>query len=539
MDLNDKTWREIQSPSGSGASWPSPRYFSSGLVAPAEYTRSGSSEFWLFGGRSTSDFDELWIFNLETYIWTLERGGLSDNDIYRPASRSGMNIASRWGKKLLVYGGSSVGAQTEFADVWMYDFEVQEWELVNAGVDGPGKRTDHVSNVINVNGRDVMIVYGGIRDNTGLGDEITLSDIWSLDLVTKVWSQLSLSPVIPLTRQSAVAESNTIWNYGGFTSYTSQNGKPSGSISNQVVAMEFSNPNSNMWLQPTIATNSVPGARYDHTADVWRGSMLIYGGRYLNQLKASNMWSMDLQGTDLEAITPETEQDVVPTFSLLHVLLALSIMMCCMCIFMWVIRSRLNTQANQSTEMNEPWNPDQGAGGLSNEEMLRLPPLKRFKSSDTESGTYSFEILNSPTSIKGINITPKQESVGSATTAEDDDYQHGKCCAICIDSFGNGDIVRELPCSHEFHADCVDQWLKTTPLCPMCKRSMREATETPENENERGDRNEAITDTGMATDVESGGSTTASAIEVGQVSHDATTRLFMILPPMLSNIFVR
>ncbi len=68
---------------------------------------------------------------------------------------------------------------------------------------------------------------------------------------------------------------------------------------------------------------------------------------------------------------------------------------------------------------------------------------------------------------------------------------------------------------------------------------MREATETPENENERGDRNEAITDTGTATDVESGGSATASAIEVGQVSHDATIRRFMILPPMLSNIFVR
>ncbi len=527
MDLNSKTWREIPSPDSSETLWPSPRYFSSGMVTPAEYTQSGNSEFWVFGGQnSTSNFDELWVLDLETYIWTLEAGGESGGGGNGPSARSAMNAALRWGEKLVVYGGSSfvdstTTTQIELSDVWMYDFEGNEWELVNDGIDSlstPGNRTDHISSVITVNGRDVMIIYGGIRDG------VMLSDIWSLDLVMRGWSQLSWSPVITRMRHSAVAESNTIWSYGGFSYYTSESGTPSGSISDRVMAADFSDPNSNTWLQPTNTIDSVPGARYDHTADVWRGNMLIYGGRFLNQLKASNMWSMDLQEADLEAVTPETEVSITPTFSLLHVLVALSIMMCCMCVFMRTIRSRLNAQSRQSTGDNLRGSND-CVSGLSNEEMLRLPPLKRLVTLDTEKGTYSMEIVDSPTSNKGINCTQQRKSVERVTTIDDDDQQ-GKCCAICIDNFGNGDIVRELPCTHEFHAACVDQWLKSTSLCPMCKRSMREVTAPTQNRNERGGSNECDEENdinGTTTVVERDGSATASAIELGQASSTTTS----------------
>ncbi|KAK3708819.1 hypothetical protein LTR37_011340 [Vermiconidia calcicola] len=51
-------------------------------------------------------------------------------------------------------------------------------------------------------------------------------------------------------------------------------------------------------------------------------------------------------------------------------------------------------------------------------------------------------------------------------------------CAICLDDFvpgsdGNkGTIVRELPCHHIFHPECVDTFLRdSSSLCPMCKKS--------------------------------------------------------------------
>ncbi len=33
-------------------------------------------------------------------------------------------------------------------------------------------------------------------------------------------------------------------------------------------------------------------------------------------------------------------------------------------------------------------------------------------------------------------------------------------CVICMCDFENGQLLRVLPCSHEFHSKCVDKWLK-------------------------------------------------------------------------------
>lgn len=46
-------------------------------------------------------------------------------------------------------------------------------------------------------------------------------------------------------------------------------------------------------------------------------------------------------------------------------------------------------------------------------------------------------------------------------------------CAICLDEFVGGESeVRELPCKHIFHPECIDIFLRdNSSLCPMCKKS--------------------------------------------------------------------
>lgn len=66
---------------------------------------------------------------------------------------------------------------------------------------------------------------------------------------------------------------------------------------------------------------------------------------------------------------------------------------------------------------------------------------------------------------------------GKATEEETSEALHpvscgefmGKQCPICLTRYEKTDDVSALPCSHEFHRECICTWLsnyrKTCPLC--------------------------------------------------------------------------
>ena len=56
-------------------------------------------------------------------------------------------------------------------------------------------------------------------------------------------------------------------------------------------------------------------------------------------------------------------------------------------------------------------------------------------------------------------------------------------CTICLDDFeSHRTIVRELPCQHIYHPDCIDAFLtKSSSRCPVCKRPVLPTGYCPEN----------------------------------------------------------
>ncbi|KAI9118092.1 hypothetical protein K1719_010424 [Acacia pycnantha] len=42
-------------------------------------------------------------------------------------------------------------------------------------------------------------------------------------------------------------------------------------------------------------------------------------------------------------------------------------------------------------------------------------------------------------------------------------------CCVCQEEFDNGDGVGTLDCGHDYHTNCITQWLKQKNLCPICK----------------------------------------------------------------------
>lgn len=44
-------------------------------------------------------------------------------------------------------------------------------------------------------------------------------------------------------------------------------------------------------------------------------------------------------------------------------------------------------------------------------------------------------------------------------------------CPICLSEFNPNETLRCIPyCQHFFHTDCIDEWLRIKPTCPLCRK---------------------------------------------------------------------
>lgn len=82
------------------------------------------------------------------------------------------------------------------------------------------------------------------------------------------------------------------------------------------------------------------------------------------------------------------------------------------------------------------------------------------------------ETIEENTTRSRYSISARRNQTATAETGEgeegmrDDDREQ---CTICLMDFENGVDIRTLPCNHIFHMECVDQWLKSSNKCPVCR----------------------------------------------------------------------
>uniref|UniRef100_A0A5B7A3S4 RING-type domain-containing protein n=1 Tax=Davidia involucrata TaxID=16924 RepID=A0A5B7A3S4_DAVIN len=91
--------------------------------------------------------------------------------------------------------------------------------------------------------------------------------------------------------------------------------------------------------------------------------------------------------------------------------------------------------------------------------------------------TFKFKIKKNRNGNDRENNTSAGESGVVAAGTEKERVISGEdaACCICLAKYANNDELRELPCSHFFHKECVDKWLKINALCPLCKAKVGES----------------------------------------------------------------
>jgi E3 ubiquitin-protein ligase RNF13 len=160
-------------------------------------------------------------------------------------------------------------------------------------------------------------------------------------------------------------------------------------------------------------------------------------------------------------LTPLSDVVWISMFmSVMAGIFALSIVMSALCLV------RQNTDTYQ-------W----GVGGGVERESDQMPSHSRplTKRQLNRLKTLIFGIENTDSSNRPNILTGESNDCVEVAQSDGGAHQNGdssSMCAICLDQYCSGDKLRELPCSHRFHRNCIDEWLLSqTAFCPLCKAS--------------------------------------------------------------------
>jgi hypothetical protein len=272
---------------------PAPRFWASSVFAES------LNAMIVFAGRQNAPgpwFGDTWALDIGSSRWRLlgARGPSS------PAGRDRSSVVYDSDRnRLVIYGGFS-GYAGYVNDVWSLDFRTQEWTEVATAGTPPHDRESHAA--FYDAARHRMIVFGGEYWD-GSSWHI-LTDLWSLNLDTMEWAELSPTGEPPPTTGHASAYDparGILYVYGGADL----------SINYFSDRLWRLNVRTLEWSDSTSAGNN-PGPRddfslvYDPTAD----RLIMYGGHSTDGTSGAfydSVWALTISSMVWTEIVPSGE----------------------------------------------------------------------------------------------------------------------------------------------------------------------------------------------------------------------------------------
>ncbi|KAJ9148066.1 hypothetical protein P3X46_030161 [Hevea brasiliensis] len=100
--------------------------------------------------------------------------------------------------------------------------------------------------------------------------------------------------------------------------------------------------------------------------------------------------------------------------------------------------------------------------------------VRNYSRSHQSSSEVTIALANPPSILIGGLDGPTIESYPKTLLGESRRLPkpNDSTCPICLSEYQPKETLRTIPeCNHYFHADCIDEWLKMNPTCPLCRNS--------------------------------------------------------------------
>nr|DAD47110.1 TPA_asm: hypothetical protein HUJ06_017047 [Nelumbo nucifera] len=85
------------------------------------------------------------------------------------------------------------------------------------------------------------------------------------------------------------------------------------------------------------------------------------------------------------------------------------------------------------------------------------------------------EAVRESTEVSSEHISVVPASLASIDALPTHRFGNGEsniCCGVCLEVFSLNEQVKEMPCSHVFHGECIVRWLEQRNVCPLCRHEM-------------------------------------------------------------------
>lgn len=126
--------------------------------------------------------------------------------------------------------------------------------------------------------------------------------------------------------------------------------------------------------------------------------------------------------------------------------------------------------SESSSEVFEGSNEGSSSSGARREGRHRAPVTFDESGSLPFLSLAQFFLLNEDDDDQPRGLTKEQiDNLAMRSFGENDAL---KTCSVCITEYTEGNKLRKLPCSHEYHVHCIDRWLSENSTCPICRRAV-------------------------------------------------------------------